>query len=121
MTPELSASYSHCEHIAKTQARNFYYSFLTLPPDRKAAMCAIYAFMRYSDDVSDEAAADLTKAEEMQAWRGSQGRNQARPRWSAAAGDCNHLAGRSGKGSVVSRQWSVKEESATFSQLTTDD
>src|SRR5690349_7192186 len=69
MTPELSASYTHCEHVAKTQARNFYYSFLTLPPDRKAAMCAIYAFMRYSDDVSDEAAADLTKAEEMHAWR----------------------------------------------------
>lgn len=69
MTPELTASYAHCEHVAKTQARNFYYSFLTLPPDRKAAMCAIYAFMRYSDDVSDEAAEDLTKAEEMQAWR----------------------------------------------------
>jgi phytoene synthase len=69
MTFNLAASYAHCEHVAKTQARNFYYSFLTLPPDRKAAMCAIYAFMRYSDDVSDEAAADRTKAEEMKAWR----------------------------------------------------
>ena len=70
LTPEqLAASYRHCEHVAKTQARNFYYSFVTLPPERKAAMCAIYAFMRYSDDVSDEAAEDQTKAQEMRAWR----------------------------------------------------
>ena len=65
----LEQSYAHCEFVAKTQAKNFYYSFLTLPPDKKSAMCAIYAFMRYTDDVSDEAAADLSKAEEMQNWR----------------------------------------------------
>jgi phytoene synthase len=65
----LAASYRHCEHVAKTQARNFYYSFVTLPPERKAAMCAIYAFMRYSDDVSDEAAENRSKADEMRAWR----------------------------------------------------
>ena len=65
----LAASYRHCEHVAKTQARNFYFSFLTLSPERKAAMCAIYAFMRYSDDVSDEAAEDQSKAQEMEAWR----------------------------------------------------
>ena len=67
--PDLAASYAHCEHVAKTQARNFYYSFVTLPPERKAAMCAIYAFMRYSDDVSDEAAENQTKTQEMRAWR----------------------------------------------------
>src|SRR5579862_822692 len=70
ISPErLTASYRHCEHVAKTQARNFYYSFLTLPSERKAAMCAIYAFMRYSDDVSDEAAVDRSKADEMRTWR----------------------------------------------------
>ena len=69
MTSNLAVSYAHCEHVAKTQARNFYYSFLTLSPERKASMCAIYAFMRYSDDVSDEAAADRTKAREMVQWR----------------------------------------------------
>jgi phytoene synthase len=66
---QLEASYHHCEYVAKTQAKNFYYSFVTLPPPKKAAMCAIYAFMRYSDDVSDEAAENKTKSEEMQAWR----------------------------------------------------
>ncbi len=70
MTPNLEKSYAHCEFVAKTQAKNFYYSFLTLPADKKAAMCSIYAFMRYSDDVSDEAAAaDMTKSEEMMRWR----------------------------------------------------
>jgi phytoene synthase len=84
LTPErLAESYRYCEMVAKTQARNFYFSFMTLPPERKAAMCAIYAFFRYSDDVSDEAADDRpltiydgdeaeetqTKADKMQEWR----------------------------------------------------
>lgn len=69
MSPLLEQSYTACEHIAKTQARNFYYSFLTLPSDRKAAMCAIYAFFRYSDDVSDEAAEDGAREGRMREWR----------------------------------------------------
>ncbi len=50
----LEASFEHCRRIAKTRARNFYYSFLLLPKAQKDAMCAIYAFMRYSDDISDD-------------------------------------------------------------------
>ncbi len=70
LSPErLAESYRYCEYVAKTQARNFYFSFVTLSPERKAAMCAVYAFMRYSDDVSDEAAADSSKADRMRAWR----------------------------------------------------
>jgi phytoene synthase len=65
----LDQSYAYCEHVAKTQARNFYYSFLTLPPDRKAAMCAVYAFFRYSDDVSDEGGEGVVKADRMKQWR----------------------------------------------------
>ena len=48
----LTDSYRHCRIVARTEARNFYYSFLVLPAERRAAMCAIYAFMRYSDDIS---------------------------------------------------------------------
>ena len=50
----LEESFQHCRRIAKSRARNFYYSFLLLDRERKDAMCAIYAFMRYSDDLSDE-------------------------------------------------------------------
>lgn len=51
----LEESYAYCRRVARTRARNFYYSFVLLPPARRNAMCAMYAFMRYSDDLSDEA------------------------------------------------------------------
>ena len=51
---ELDRSYAFCRHVARTQARNFYYSFLLLDKPRRDAMCAIYAFMRHCDDLSDE-------------------------------------------------------------------
>ncbi len=46
-------SYDFCAGIARSQAKNFYYSFLLLSAPRRRAMCAIYAFMRYCDDLSD--------------------------------------------------------------------
>lgn len=52
MSPTES-SYAHCRAIAKARARNFYYSFLALGADQRNAMCAIYAFMRRSDDLAD--------------------------------------------------------------------
>jgi phytoene synthase len=47
-------SYAWCARVARSQAKNFYYSFLLLSRSRRRAMCAIYAFMRYCDDLSDE-------------------------------------------------------------------
>jgi phytoene synthase len=67
MTP-LKQSYAHCRAIAKKRARNFYYSFVLLPPEKKNAMCAMYAFMRYCDDLSDEPGATLSAIER---WRDS--------------------------------------------------
>ncbi|MGH7487758.1 MAG: phytoene/squalene synthase family protein [Bryobacteraceae bacterium] len=49
----LEESYRHCARIARHRARNFYYSFVLLPAPQRKAMCAIYAFMRYCDDLSD--------------------------------------------------------------------
>jgi len=49
----LDESYAFCERVARTQAKNFYYSFLLLSRPQRQAMCAIYAFMRYCDDLSD--------------------------------------------------------------------
>jgi phytoene synthase len=50
----VEASYEWCTQVARTQAKNFYYSFLLLSPPQRRAMCAIYAFMRYCDDLSDD-------------------------------------------------------------------
>jgi len=62
-------SYAWCEKIARSRAKNFYYSFLLLSKPQRNAMCAIYAFMRYCDDLSDdETLAD--RASEIRQWRG---------------------------------------------------
>jgi phytoene synthase len=56
----LTESYAYCTTIARTRAKNFYYSFVLLSTEQKNAMCAIYAFMRYCDDLSDEPGAEET-------------------------------------------------------------
>ncbi len=52
--PALEEAYEICRAIAKREAKNFYYSFVALPPARRNAICAIYAFMRKADDLSDD-------------------------------------------------------------------
>jgi phytoene synthase len=47
-------AYAQCRAIAKQQAKNFYYAFVALPSARRNAICAIYAFMRRADDLSDD-------------------------------------------------------------------
>lgn len=50
----IDAAYAVCRTIAKREAKNFYYSFVALPEPRRNAICAIYAFMRKADDLSDD-------------------------------------------------------------------
>src|SRR5579863_1435441 len=52
--PSLDDAYKICRAIAKREAKNFYYSFMALPKARRNAICAIYAFMRKADDLSDD-------------------------------------------------------------------
>jgi phytoene synthase len=56
-TATLEQSYGYCRGVARQRAKNFYYSFLLLEKPRRDAMCAIYAFMRECDDLSDDPAA----------------------------------------------------------------
>src|SRR5579883_1576841 len=46
-------SYDYCREVARNSASNFYYAFYMLPRAKRDALCAIYAFMRLVDDVSD--------------------------------------------------------------------
>ncbi len=62
----LEESYEYCRRVARTRARNFYYAFWLLPGEQRKAMCAIYAFMRYCDDLSDEPGATRERIEQ---WR----------------------------------------------------
>lgn len=50
----MDQAYGLCRAIAKREAKNFYYAFIALPPARKNAICAIYAFMRKADDLADD-------------------------------------------------------------------
>jgi len=50
----LERAYAECRSIAKREAKNFYYSFVALPKPRRDAICAVYAFMRKADDLSDD-------------------------------------------------------------------
>jgi len=59
-------SYRYCRDVARSRAKNFYYSFVLLSKDQKNAMCAMYAFMRYCDDLSDEPGATSSSIEK---WR----------------------------------------------------
>jgi len=74
---EIEAAYATCRAIAKREAKNFYYSFVALPPHKRDAMCAIYAFMRRADDISDDETRDhAARREELArwtaAWRGGE-------------------------------------------------
>ncbi len=65
----IEAAYAACRAIAKREAKNFYYSFVALPPHKRDAMCAIYAFMRHADDISDDESKDhATRRAELAQW-----------------------------------------------------
>jgi phytoene synthase len=54
MSPfEAEAAFRSCEEITRRAAGNFYYGIRLLPPDKRRAMCAVYAFARRVDDVGD--------------------------------------------------------------------
>ena len=44
----------YCQQKAASSGSSFYYSFLFLPPERRRAITALYAFCREVDDVVDE-------------------------------------------------------------------
>ena len=49
MTPD-----EYCQQKAAGSGSSFYYSFLFLPPEKRRAITALYAFCREVDDIADE-------------------------------------------------------------------
>ena len=62
MTPD-----QYCQEKCAASGSSFYYSFLFLPPHRRQAIMALYAFCREVDDVVDECQ-DLSIASTKLAW-----------------------------------------------------
>jgi 15-cis-phytoene synthase len=64
MTPE-----EYCQQKAAASGSSFYYSFLFLPPERRRAITALYAFCREVDDVVDETSDPQLAATKLAWWR----------------------------------------------------
>jgi 15-cis-phytoene synthase len=67
-------AYLFCRDVAKREAKNFYWAFRVLPKHKSNAMCAVYAFMRRADDISDDESKTLDKrrvevTDWMESWR----------------------------------------------------
>jgi phytoene synthase len=65
----LSYSYAWCERLARREAGNFYHAFRLLSAPPRRAMCALYAFMRVADDLSDSGASVAEKSLALADWR----------------------------------------------------
>jgi len=69
VSDQLSHAYAVCRGIARRSAKNFYYGFLALPSEKRNALCAVYAFMRHADDLSDDQQASLEqKRQRLNEW-----------------------------------------------------
>jgi phytoene synthase len=62
MTPD-----EYCQNKAAGSGSSFYYSFLFVPPERRRAITAVYAYCREVDDVVDEVS-DAAAAEATLGW-----------------------------------------------------
>ena len=64
MTPD-----EYCQNKAAQSGSSFYYSFLFLPPERRRAITALYAFCREVDDAVDEPTDPAVAASKLAWWR----------------------------------------------------
>ena len=69
MSIALADSYRLCQQIARRTGKNFAYSFLVLPAEKRRAMCALYAFMRRSDDIADSTGNPALASAGLKQWR----------------------------------------------------
>jgi 15-cis-phytoene synthase len=65
----VSDAQAYCTALTKKSGSNFYYSFLFLPKQRRAAMYTVYAFCKEVDDAVDEPPAGSNPQEELRRWR----------------------------------------------------
>jgi 15-cis-phytoene synthase len=78
VTADVQAAYAACRAIARKKAKNFYYAFVALPAGKRDAICAVYAFMRQADDISDDESLGIPERRvALDAWIGAWHQAQA--------------------------------------------
>ena len=66
---QTATAYLFCRDVARREAQNFYWAFRVLPRHKSDAMCAVYAFMRRADDISDDESKTIeARRIEMKTW-----------------------------------------------------
>jgi phytoene synthase len=60
----------YCQQKAAASGSSFYYAFLFLPPERRRAITAVYAYCREVDDVVDEVSDAGVAQSKLAWWRG---------------------------------------------------
>lgn len=66
---DLRESERFCRQMARREAKNFYWGFISLPADQRTAIYALYDFAREVDDVVDDGAQRADRAERLTAQR----------------------------------------------------
>lgn len=54
ISQSVTDAYRYCHNIARRSSSNFYHAFRLLPAARYDALCALYAFCRFMDDIADQ-------------------------------------------------------------------
>ena len=67
---KIGTSYAECNRIARAAHSSFYLAFFGLRKEKRNALCALYAFMRLVDNVSDEPGDLDAKRRGLARWRG---------------------------------------------------
>jgi len=67
---KLEESYHYCRDLARSKAKNFYYSFIFLPIKQRKAIYALYAFCQYGDQIVDEAQPGINPRAKLSEFRG---------------------------------------------------
>ena len=65
----MSTDADHVEAIVRAAGTSFHRGMAILPPPRRQAMYAIYAFCRIVDDIADEESPFETRKPRLEEWR----------------------------------------------------
>lgn len=69
IAPAMTTPQNYVQEKAANSGSSFYYAFLFLPPERRAAITAFYAFCREIDDIVDEVHDISVAAAKLSWWR----------------------------------------------------
>lgn len=66
---EVQQSYRRCREVTRTCSKTFYFASLFLPPGKRRAIWAIYAFCRTADDIADTADTAEARIAKLDDWQ----------------------------------------------------